>query len=173
MQDEYKIEPIKDFENYKIDTNGAVYGLYGKRINGSVTYEGYLRVGLYKNGNRYNMMIHRLVARQFLDMTDTDIVKHRNGNIKDNNLGNLTVVHTDYGSSLVSSDKSGKYVRAVNSDESLYFQSIKKAGEFIRKIGKSSSEKVASGNIRRSLKIGCNAYGFCWKFANIDCDIQR
>lgn len=164
MENEYKIEAVKDFNGYKIDTNGTIYGLNGNKLNGSIVDNGVIRVAIYKDGNRYNKLVHRLVAKQFLNATDYDIIKHKDGNLLNNSVDNLIVEHSEYGKSMISSDKKGKYIKAIGDDNSLYFQSIKKAGEFFKSIGKSSSAKVAQGNIRRSLKFGYSAYGYQWEF---------
>lgn len=97
----YKIEKIKDFEEYYIDTNGIIYstfikGAQGKKDNKmrplkwSLNKDGYRRVVLSSKGNKKYVTIHRLMAKQFLNNYDSNlVVNHIDGNKQNNNINNL------------------------------------------------------------------------------------
>lgn len=93
--------PIKDFEGiYEISDQGKVKRLcqngkhrilkaVGRKGNGG--YEA--RVSLYKNGERKNAMIARLVYETFIGpVPEGNIITHRNGLRMDNDLRNLEMV---------------------------------------------------------------------------------
>ncbi len=90
-------KPIQGYEDrYEVDTNGCIWSInYSKNnirkkhiavFNG----HGYLQVGLSKNGKVKRFMVHRLVAKAFLDNAEErPAVNHKNGNKTDNRLSNL------------------------------------------------------------------------------------
>lgn len=95
---------VKDFGGYKVSNNGRVRSLdryvvdkNGKRMfyNGiylkqHVDKDGYLRVQLNKEGNGYNVGVHRLVLLAFVPNPENKPqVNHKNGIKNDNRLENL------------------------------------------------------------------------------------
>lgn len=100
----YKIEEIKDFKGYYIDTNGVVYSSYIKGAQGktgtsirplkfSLDKDGYKRVVLSLNGDKFYKKISRLMAKQFIENFDEMlVVNHIDGNKQNNNIDNLEMV---------------------------------------------------------------------------------
>lgn len=88
----YKKEPIKDFEDYQIDTNGVVYNKNGtiKKLRKRKD-NGYLDTILIdKNKKKHCKRINRLVAIQFIPNPDNlPEVNHKDGNKANNNVDNL------------------------------------------------------------------------------------
>ena len=81
---------IEDFPGYEISDRGRVRN---KKTNSimipGISKQGYLHVGLRKNGVRKNVYIHRLVASSFLGKNDDLVVNHKDGNKSNNSLENL------------------------------------------------------------------------------------
>ena len=81
---------IEDFPDYEISDRGRVRN---KKTNSimipGISKQGYLHVGLRKNGVRKNVYIHRLVASSFLGKNDDLVVNHKDGNKSNNSLENL------------------------------------------------------------------------------------
>ena len=85
-------EFIKGFENlYKINLSGNIWSCwYSKIMKPQVTKDGYLFVSLKREGKRYKSFIHRLLALQYLENTETlPQIDHIDRNKQNNNLDNL------------------------------------------------------------------------------------
>ncbi len=92
---------IKGYEGlYQISNGGKVRSLIfrnnktqikrTKELTLTDNGNGYLIVGLSKNGKKKNHYIHRLVAECFVSKkSDTNIVNHKDYNCKNNNADNL------------------------------------------------------------------------------------
>lgn len=99
---------IKGFEGlYQCSDEGEVrcverINCRGYNMNGKILkvclnrHNGYLRVGLHKNGKQYSYLVHRLIAETFLPNDDpTKEVNHINECKTDNRVSNLEwVSHT-------------------------------------------------------------------------------
>ena len=110
MEEEWK--NIRDYEGlYQISNNGNVKSLgrwvncknKGKRwkkekiMKSSVDKEGYLFVGLHKNGYIKNYYVHRLVAEAFIQNTNNlPQVNHKNEMKDDNRVENLEYCDAKY-----------------------------------------------------------------------------
>ena len=87
---------------YQVSNLGRVKSVRNNIIlKQSKTHNGYLRVSLYKNGERLNCRVQRLVAFAFIDIpTGTDVnkldVNHINEDKEDNRLENLEWCTTQY-----------------------------------------------------------------------------
>lgn len=100
----YKIEKLKKYEGYYIDTNGIVYSSYIKGAHGrrgenifplkfSKDKDGYRRVVLSSHGNKFYKRICRLMGEQFLnDFSEHLVVNHIDGNKQNDNINNLEMV---------------------------------------------------------------------------------
>lgn len=100
----YKIEELKEYRGYYIDTNGIVYSSYIKGARGkrgtdvfplkfSQDKDGYRRVVLSVNGNKFYKKICRLMGEQFIDNFDEHlVVNHIDGNKQNDNIKNLEMV---------------------------------------------------------------------------------
>jgi hypothetical protein len=90
---------VKGFENYEVSDLGNVSSLgYYNGKNGFVkgstlkyySKERYARVTLFRNGNRYKMSVHRLVAENFIENPlNKECVNHIDGNTFNNCVANL------------------------------------------------------------------------------------
>jgi len=83
---------IVDYPNYYVSNVGEVKSThYAKdRLLKAQCMNGYLRVGLSKNGKVSLFLIHRLVAIAFLDNPNNySFINHKNGIKSDNRLDNL------------------------------------------------------------------------------------
>lgn len=84
---------IEGFEDaYQISSDGEVFnkrkGELAKVCVDKVT--GYVKVGLYANGQSYTYTVHRLVAKAFIHNPDGLIqVHHKDGNKVNNTVDNL------------------------------------------------------------------------------------
>ena len=92
---------IKGFENlYKINTNGEIYSVISNKILKPSKDSGeYLNISLRKNGRYYQMLVHRLVALQFLDNPNNyKYINHKDRNKTNNNINNLEWCTASYNS---------------------------------------------------------------------------
>lgn len=89
---------IKDYPNYVIHDNGLVQNIKSGRFLHPMFFgNGYLRVGLSKDGEQRHFLIHRLVAEAFLPNPDNlPIVNHKDGNPSNNNVSNLEWCSQEY-----------------------------------------------------------------------------
>lgn len=92
MQEIWK--DIKDYEGlYMVSNKGRIKSLYRNKeiiLKPAHTDNGYLMIGLYKNGHRKPTNIHRLVANAFLIPIPGKIqVNHIDGNKDKNEVSNL------------------------------------------------------------------------------------
>lgn len=89
---EYRREPIKDYEEYEVDTLGNVYAKAGYELQFTTNHKGYSIVNFtYRQKKRKGFAIHTLVARQFLPSPGPlqTQVNHINGIKTDNRVENL------------------------------------------------------------------------------------
>jgi len=78
----------------RVMTARGFYKQVRERILRQTNLNGYLKVGLCKNGKSNNQLVHILVANAFLDNNNYNgkVVDHINNNKKDNRLLNLQVI---------------------------------------------------------------------------------
>lgn len=89
MKEEFK--PIKGYEDvYEISNKGKVINRKTKRELKFDNSKGYERVTLSKNGITKKYFVHRLVAIEFIDNTNSKpFINHINGIKNDNTIENL------------------------------------------------------------------------------------
>jgi len=87
---------IKGFDNYKVSNLGNIKNSNFKRMNkeqeikSTKNSSGYLLVSLFYKGKRNRVMVHRLVASEFLENKENkSCVNHINGIKTDNRVENL------------------------------------------------------------------------------------
>jgi len=84
---------IEGLERYTVSNYGRVINQErGNELTPSPDANGYLRVGLSRNGKVWNVYVHRLVAKCFfLNYKPGVEVLHKNENKNDNSVLNLTL----------------------------------------------------------------------------------
>lgn len=94
-------EYIKGFENlYMINPSGEIYSMItNKIIKPRKDSGGYLSVSLRKDGKSYQILVHRLVAIQFLDNPKNyRYINHKDEDKTNNNVNNLEWCEASYNS---------------------------------------------------------------------------
>jgi hypothetical protein len=79
----------KKIDNYEVSTNGIVRR-NNKKIKTQISLRGYESVQFWVNGKRKRHMVHKLVAKLFIDNPrELTEVNHKDGNKLNNNAENL------------------------------------------------------------------------------------
>lgn len=89
-----KFKPVDTYPGYYINKEGVVLSTLLNKIRevkGSISAQGYRKVGLRKNGQSTSASVHRLLAIAFIENNDVtkDIINHKDGNKLNNSLDNL------------------------------------------------------------------------------------
>lgn len=89
---------ISDYPNYIVYDNGRVQNQKsGRFLQPQFFGNGYLRVGLSKDGEQKMFLVHRLVAEAFLPNPEgLPVVNHKDGNPSNNNVSNLEWCTQEY-----------------------------------------------------------------------------
>lgn len=76
---------------YRISSHGNLYSIRSKKLRAKSKYENkYNRIIICKDGERYTVSLHRLVADAFLPKIEgKNYVNHKNGIKSDNRVSNL------------------------------------------------------------------------------------
>ena len=157
--EEYKI--IERFENYGVSKDGNVKNLKtGKTIKKVVNKRGYEVVGLCMNKVKATFLVHRLVAKAFIDNPeDKPQVNHMDGNKSNNHRDNLEWcshkenINHAFKSNLI---KTKKPVKLINEfGEISCFDSTSSASKFIG-VNNGTLNAILSGK-RKTIK-GYKAY---------------
>ena len=84
---------INEFPGYQCSTLGRFRnGKTGQVLYGTVAHNGYVHIGMQKDGIQTWRLAHRVIAETFLDKPQTDrglVVNHINKNRADNRVCNL------------------------------------------------------------------------------------
>ena len=95
-----KWRQVKGYPNYKINKNGKVLALNWKCKNiekeiipWKQKNKGYLMVNLWENGKQKKLLLHRLVAHNFIGDPSGMIVDHIDRNVENNNVKNLRIIN--------------------------------------------------------------------------------
>lgn len=92
------IKKVIGFDGYYVGDDGIIYstkknGGFSRDLTPMKLKEdkdGYLEVGMYKDGRRYFRRAHRVVAEAFIpNPKHLPQINHKDGNVKNNNVGNL------------------------------------------------------------------------------------
>jgi len=89
-------KPINGFENYEVSSHGRVRTMLGYKqypvghiLRPSKSKDTYLKVSLRKDKKYYYFRVHRLVANEFLEKSNENLVLHNDGNSLNNHYSNL------------------------------------------------------------------------------------
>ena len=161
--------PIKGFEGlYEVSDQGRVKSIgYGKeRIlsPGKLQTTGYLQVVLCKNGEKKNLLVHRLVAQTFIpNPQNMPQVNHIDENPSNNKVENLEWCDAKYNNNY------GTHNQRMVEKKSKPVLQYTKSGEFVKE-WKSASDVQINLNYNQSNISKCctgkckSAYNFIWKF---------
>lgn len=140
---EYQRKPvgIPGFERYEADTEGNIYGLFGKKMKPSKGKYGYYYVGFAtegKPGVSKKFLWHRIIAITFLSRPSEKctVVNHKDGNRSNNSVENLewctpsdNVKHEVY---VLNGDKLKEYWGYDSETKrEFYFPNIRAAADFL------------------------------------------
>lgn len=91
---------IDGYDDYQVSNWGRVKSLkYGKErlLNTPKTWDGYLQVGLYKDGKSKIFKVHRLVANKFIpNPSNLPCINHKDECKTNNHVENLEWCDTNY-----------------------------------------------------------------------------
>lgn len=160
-------KPIKGFEGfYDVSNFGRVRSLYRKEkiLKSAKDKDGYLIVGLYKNGKGKTYMVHRLVWEAFRGSIPKGMqVNHINENKTDNRLENLELVTPKENCNW------GMRNKKIGNANSIPVLQFSKDGKFIMEHPSAREAErqteVFNNNICNCCKGKCkSAGGFIWKY---------
>ena len=81
---------VKGYPNYEVNKSGTVRDKSSKQVKKPWTHKrGYKLVQLFKNGEKDNVRVHRIVAAAFGAPGNGDQVDHKDGDITNNKSSNL------------------------------------------------------------------------------------
>jgi hypothetical protein len=82
---------IKGYEGYyTINSDGVIRNVHGKALSVHKRPDGYMQVGLTRDGKRKSYLTHRLIAEAFVSNDEgLTEVNHMNGDKADNRIENL------------------------------------------------------------------------------------
>lgn len=148
---------------YLVSDMGRVIGLKRGLQRPAADKKGYLRVGLYKDGELSHVFVHRLVAMAFIPNPEgKPTVNHRDENKKNNAVGNL-----EWATFKEQNNYGTRTERAASSNRRPVMQ-IADDGKTIRF---DCAESAASAyGIRRTGIVNCcrgvqkTAAGFTWRY---------
>ena len=128
---------IAGFENYLIYEDGLIYGK--KRDNFlkcRIGKDGYTRIDLSKDGKRYHMLLHRLLALTYIENPNNyPVVDHIDRNKQNNDLSNLrwgTSSDNNRNKSMRKDNKSGYQFIYKNNQANLYIFQHKQTTKFYK-----------------------------------------
>ncbi len=126
-EDELNLQPIEGFDDYFVSARGEFYSqVYGelKKMAPYKVRDGYLRLDLFKNGERITVSPHRIVAQTFISNPENKPeVNHIDGNKSNNCTSNLEwVTHSEnmrhaYDNGLCQNQKGGNNGNCKLSDD--------------------------------------------------------
>ena len=163
---------IKGYEGlYQVSNRGRVKSLwFGKEnILKPGSCRGYLHIGLSKNGEYKQYMVHRLVAQAFLsNPNNLSVINHKDENKTNNSIENLEWCDHKYNINFGTRNQrcAEKMTNGKLSKPVLQYE---KSGEFVREWKSTRDVQRNLGFANSSISRCCNgklktSYGFIWKY---------
>ena len=160
--------PVKNYENlYDVSDQGRVKSIgYGddRILRPGRNGRGYLKVGLYKNGERKCYDIHRIVAQAFIpNPQNLPEVNHKDENKTNNSVQNLEWCSSKYNANF------GTRTQRISIKLSKPVLQYTKSGKLVREWKSTHDVERNLGYFHNSISNCCNgklkyAYNFIWKF---------
>lgn len=158
---------IQEFPNYEIDEFGNVFNAKRNKKLKTQKYNGYLYVGLHKNGKVKLKTVHRLVAETFLQNPNgLPCVNHKDENKNNNSVENLEWCTYRY-NNLYGENK--PTIKAITARKKSVFQ-YDQDGNFIAKHESSFEAQRRTGIKQSNISKCClgrkgfnTAGGFVWR----------
>lgn len=152
---------------YQVSNYGRVKSLkFGKeRIMKLINHlDGYLAVGLYKNGKQKWYLVHRLVAQAFIpNPSKLPMINHKDENPLNNNVDNLEWCNAKYNLNY----NEGQKRKAMKRSKTIYQYTLN--GEFVREWLSATEVQRQTGYNQGHICQCCNgkyktANGFIWRY---------
>lgn len=136
--------------DYNVSSCGHVWSNHNKKNIKPSIKNGYYSVGLWKNGLRQDFLVHRLVAKAWIDNPNNYTeINHKNKDRTDNNVANLE---------WVTSQQNNKHSRNMNfnthsqpillvADISVYFERVKEASIALKRSESSLYKQLRNGTM--------------------------
>ena len=136
--------------------------------------QGYLKIGLCKNGKRINCLVHRLVATAFIDnVNNLPEVNHKDENKENNNIENLEWCDRKYNAQYslkgkkateetrekMSRSKHSRFKRVLCVETQQVFNGLRDACDWLRVDYKAASNICACCRGKQK-----TAYGYHWQY---------
>ena len=160
--------PIKGYEGlYEVSDKGRVKSVgYGKEriMKLSRDKDGYLIVGLCKNGEQKKCKVHRIVAQTFTPNPDNlPEVNHKDENKENNSVQNLEWCDRKYNYNY------GTRIQRISEKHSKPVLQFTKDGEFVKEWKSARDVKITLNYSQGNISSCCtgklkSAYNFIWKF---------
>lgn len=158
---------MKDIEGYEgiygITSCGRVWSYKRKKFLETGNINGYLIVGLYKNGVRKQYYVHRLVAMAYIPNPENlPQINHKDENKTNNCLQNLEWCDSKYNANY------GNRNEKVSNSKKIPILQYTLNGEFVKEwpsatdVGKEVQETICKCLKGRTK----TAYGYIWKYKN-------
>ena len=167
---------IEGYEGlYEVSNEGRVRSLNyrhtgeTKILKPAICYGGYLKVGLWKDGNKKKFTVHRLVARAFLpNILDFPEVNHIDEDKTNNRVKNLEWCTREYNNNFGTRNQRVRETM-TNGKTSKPVLQFSKSGEFIREWPSAHEVERVLGYSQGYISNCClkkykSAYGFIWKY---------
>lgn len=160
-------KPIVDYPNYEVSNLGRVKSFFlntEKILKSTKNTNGYLQVGLYKEGKIKYFRVHRLVAQAFLpNPNNLPQVNHRNEDKTDNRVENIEWCNRSYNTNYGTRNER---IAKANSIPILQFT---KEGKFVKKWDCSMNIERKLGFHHSNICMCCNgkrktAGGYKWHY---------
>ena len=164
---------IKGYESqYQVSDKGRVRSIkFGKEriLKPGISTCGYIQVQLWKNGEKKNLLVHRLVAQTFIPNLDNlPQVNHIDENPSNNKVENLEWCDAKYNNNYGTRIKriSEKMTNGKLSKPVLQYT---KSGEFVKEWKSAPDVQRTIGYFHNNISNCCNgklksAYGYVWKY---------
>lgn len=123
---------IHDFPDYAISNHGNVYNTTHNRfLSPSITSYGHRRVALYRDGERHDFYVHRLVAAAFYTGWDPNLsILHSDNQRSNNDALNLTSTEGEIDGYMCSPEEP-RYRRVRIVEINLVFNSVSECAEYV------------------------------------------